>query len=730
MRVSPRFLTTRSNSRSGVSSTRFLFIGAVAGSGIVCLLCLLAFRGGGLRAPRQSSDAATSQVAAELKKKWQARELLLPSAEMPGFPSEAVVVLAYLGRRQEGAEVKWPRVACAIGDGTVLLTAAHCVTDLNEGGKQAVSAETVVISPYCGDVFEFEILAVDEKADLAILKPGWPSHPALGLADESELEPAREMLVAGYPQQQEITKPPFRFWQEIRMEKLSVRRVDEQTPDAAIVLEAARFAGPGWSGSPMILPRSGKVVGVLGKLQTNTKNGILFKRDVAGCSIRAINSLLDRSGVSEAAKRRPLELTPVENAQRAFSCAMQYVESCWNRDSRAWLSFTRQLAELRPASVQARLFLAWSAQDAYTVDPSKDDLAVLAESSFQEAIRLGPNSARAHAGYGDFLMLRQRDKEALAETEAALAIAPGNDLALVNRMVILTRTDPAKAAEVGREMTDKHPKNAHYWFWYAGALLARDRNEEALAAAQKAVEMNPEGLYRGKLAEALARVGRLDEAEACYKRMTVDCGCQRCWVQYAQFLIERRSDKLEEAGKALETAKSKRSRLGVSEDSLEKLGINLDLAKLQSLEKESPEKAEALGRQLLDGSPENGHYWFALAGILRTRGKLNEAVQAARQSVRLCPDFPYRPRLADTLAKTGQLEEAEQTYREMLRDYPDRSRYWFWYATFLNEYHPKRTEECREALSKAEAPGGQWSVSPEELRELRARVGLEPPAKP
>jgi pentatricopeptide repeat protein len=702
---------------------------ALAGAGIVCLLWLLVFRGGGLWPPRQSSGAATSQVAAELKKKWQARELLLPSAEMPGFSSEAVVVLAYLGRRQEGAEVKWPRVAFAIGDGTVLLTAAHCVTDLDEGGKQAVSAETVVISPYYGDVFEFEILAVDEKADLAVLKTGWPSHPALGLAGESELEPAREMLVAGYPQQ-EITKRLFRFWREIRMEKLPVRRVDEQKPDYAITLEAARFVGPGWSGSPMILPRSGKVAGVLGKLQTHTEKGLLVKRDVAGCSIRAINSLLDRSGVSEAAKRRPLELKPVENAQRAFSCAMEYVESCWNRDSRAWLSFARQLAELRPASVQARLFLAWGAQDAYTMDPSKDELAVLAESSFQEAVRLGPNSAQAHAGYGDFLMLRQRHKEALAETEAALAIAPGNDLALVNRMVILTRTDPAKAAEVGREMTDKHPKNAHYWFWYAGALLARDRNEEALAAARKAVDLNPDGLYRGKLAEALARVGRLDEAEACYKRMTVDCGCQQCWVQYAQFLIDHRSDKLEEAEKALETAKSKRNRLGVSKENLEKLRINLDLAKLQSLEKESPEKAEARGRQLLEGSPENGHYWFALAGILRTRGKHNEAVQAARQAVRLCPDFSYRPRLADTLAKAGQLEEAERTYKEMLRDHPERSKYWFWYAKFLNEYHPKRTEECREALSKAEAPSAQWSVSPDDLRELRARVGLEPPTKP
>jgi len=71
--------------------------------------------------------------------------------------------------QQEGTWVKWPRVGFAIGDGTLILTAAHCVSDLDDKGSQAVSPETFVISPYYGDVFEFKILAVD--------KEGRPGHP-------------------------------------------------------------------------------------------------------------------------------------------------------------------------------------------------------------------------------------------------------------------------------------------------------------------------------------------------------------------------------------------------------------------------------------------------------------------------------------------------------------------------------------------------------------------------
>ena len=684
---------------------------------IICIFCFLFL------------DCAT-RIGCEhwdkQKKQYQSRKLLVPSEQISDFPSKAIVVLAYLGRQQKGTVVEWPTVAFAIGDGTLILTAAHCVQSFTDPRKQAVSPDVVVISPYYGDAFDFEILAVDKDADLAILKAPWPAHPALTWAGEAELEAAKEILVTGYPQQK-IIKPPFRFSKQVRMEKLPVLKIDEKHSPKSIVLKGSRFGGPGWSGSALVLPHTGKVVGILCRqgLIKPKKNGPVIRTDLMGCSIRSIKALLDRHGLDSSARQRPPKLQPVDNAERAFSLAMDYIESMLNKDSDKYLTVAQQFADLRPKSVQAHLFLAFSAKGIYSIDSSRKDLLTLAESNFEEALRLQPDNTRAHAGYGNFLMERERYEQALKETNAALDIQPDNELALANRVHILTQTEPEKAEELGRKLIEKDPNNPHWWYWYRGALTKLGRHKEALDAAQKAVDLNPNGLYYGGLANALAKLDRLDDAEPYYKRMTKDGGCQQCWFKYARFLIDNRPDKLDEAEKALDLAEEKTAKR-VSKKGLTNLRTDLNLVRIRSLKKESPAKAEVLTRQLLEMSPENGHYWHALADILRDLAKYEQAAQASQKAVSLCPDYPYRPRLANCLAKAGRLQQAQQTYNEILTDHPARPRYWFWYARFLNEYYPDKLEEARQALAKAEtASDTKWSVSPEDLTELREKINLK-----
>ena len=653
------------------------------------------------------------------KKQWQSRKLLIPSEQIPDFPSQAIVVLAYLGRTQRGTVVEWPKVAFAIGDGTLILTAAHCVQGFTDPRRQAVSPDVVVISPYYGDVFEFEILAVDEDADLAVLKAPWSAHPALTLATDTELKAAKEILVTGYPQQK-IKKPPFRFSKQVRMEKLPVLKIDEKPSPEAIVLRESRFGGPGWSGSALVLPDTGKVVGILCRqgLIKAKKKGPVIRTDLLGCGIPSIKALLEQQGLESSARQRPPQLQPIDNAERAFSLAMEHIESMWNEDPDKILTAAQQFADLRPKSVQAHLFIAFSAQGIHKIDSSRKDLITLAESSFEEALRLQPENARAHVGYGNFLMERERYDHALKETETALAIQPENELALANRVHILTQKKPEKAEELARQLVEKDPNNPHWWFWYRGALTRLGRNEEALDAAQKAVELNPDGFYSGGLAEALFKVGRMDEAQVCYKKMTRDCGCQICWFKYARFLTNNRPDKLDEAEKALDVADAKTAKRTSQK--------NLDFLRLKLQEKKSPEQAEVLARQLLEASPENGDYWWALAGILRTLGQHEQAVQAASKAVDLYPDSSYRPRLADCLAKAGRLQQAQQTYNEMLTDHPQRPKYWFWYARFLNEYYPQKHEEARQALEKAESASDMvWYVPPEDLTDLRDKINIK-----
>jgi len=150
-------------------------------------------------------------------------------------------------------------------------------------------------------------------------------------------------------------------------------------------------------------------------------------------------------------------------------------------------------------------------------------------------------------------------------------------------------------------------------------------------------------------------------------------------------------------------------------------------AKMRALTETRPVEAEALGRRLVASDSENAHFWFSLAGALRERGKHDEAAKAARKAVDLDPEAPfvYRGRLADTLAKSGRVEEAEEMFKELLETHPSPGASWYWYAKFLIENCPKRIEEGRKALRKAEALGPPDSHPPsvrKEIEEMREKL--------
>lgn len=130
---------------------------------------------------------------------------------------------------------------------------------------------------------------------------------------------------------------------------------------------------------------------------------------------------------------------------------------------------------------------------------------------------------------------------------------------------------------------------------------------------------------------------------------------------------------------------------------------------------------------LVEENRKNPHYRFWYSDALTTARRPETAVEAAQKAVDLNPDGLYRGRLAAALEAVGRLDEAEEIYNDMLRDHPDRPKYWFWYAKFLVEHHPERVEDLREALSNAEKPDADWGTPPDELLDLRKRTGLLAP---
>ncbi|MBN2182885.1 MAG: tetratricopeptide repeat protein [Sedimentisphaerales bacterium] len=654
-----------------------------------------------------------------------------------GYDPNALVLLVHLDHRQNENLLSWPRVAVAIGDGTILLTAKHCVKTPAKWSERPMSSEIIAISPYYGDIYKCRVLATDDKADLAILKADWQAHPALALADEEEFQETRQITVFSRP----IRKPkqPHQLGRRIRTTTLSIEQRDVTKPIVGLKLRGAGPIVRGWSGSPMLIPESAKVTGVISaltgmKLGLSSLLSVTFVFDAVGSNVESVWELLRQNDLQYVAKSFfPASFEPVADAEPAFSGIMDYFEILQEKDTAESLVTAEKLVSLRPESSYAHLFLAMIANKmAFEPDAgaqrskdSREEFLALADSSFKKALQLDPDNASTRAAYGNYLMRRHRNAEALVETESALTVDPNNQLAEINQLILLTQTEPNRAEEYARRLIEKDPNNSHYRYYYGFCLSECGKNEQALEAIQKAIELNPKAGYRGGLADILVKLDRLDEAEKNYKKMTKSCGCQQCWFKYAGFLIGHQPKKLKQAEKALAKAESKAHTMRISKNDMAMLKLNLVAAKFSPLEKKTPQKAEALARKLIKKSPQDGYNFWALAGALREQGRFDDAAEAAGHAVRLCPDCLFRPRLANCLTKAGELEKAEQTYDQMLEMYPDRAKYLFWYAEFLVDNFPDRIDEAKEALGKMETSESRRTVKDEELNPLLEKIAAK-----
>ena len=649
--------------------------------------------------------------------------------QVPSFDPRAIVVLGYLDWRHDArGATKWPRVAFALGDGTLLLTAAHCVSDFQNNPDGPASINTVVISPYYGDVYDFEIAAIDKNSDLAILKAPWASHPAMSLASEQEYAAAKEILIASRPQDNPDNS--FHFGRKIRTELLQVFRKDEKNPARGLWLKETKLVAPGWSGSPMLISKSGNVAGVLGQLVPMKKKlfGLVTlssRKDACGCNLLSIKTLIEKGNLESAAFAPTPKLDDIPDAEHSFNLALDFFEAPFIKEASKAFQIAKEFLQTRPDSVQAHLLMAFSATlEAKNPNVSESEFLNQAEVSYKKALELDSNNAYAHASYGNFLLRTQREEEALEQCNASLAIDPNNRMALINKLTLLTRNNPTEAKEIALRLTTIEPNDPFFWFYYSEALSNLKEYEEALEAAQKSVAIDPNGKFYGCLADSLVNLKRFDEAEPYYKLMTERCGCQQCWFNYANFLIGHYPEKLDEASKALEQAELKSRERRISKE-------NINLLKLYLLEKTAPQEAEVLARELLETSPDNGSYWFLFAGILRTLEKYEQAVEAAQKAVDLNPERSYRPRLANCLAKIGELEKAEQIFHELHKEYPERNKYWYWYAKILLDYFPDRIAEAQEAIDKASSnPDKDWFVSEDELQELQEKINEKAAASP
>ncbi len=90
---------------------------------------------------------------ARLKQRLASHQLIIPTLEEHGFSPQAFVLLGSVHRKTKRLVIGSPAVAFVIGDGSLVLTAAHCIRAHHGPRPNHVATEQYIISPYYGDLF-------------------------------------------------------------------------------------------------------------------------------------------------------------------------------------------------------------------------------------------------------------------------------------------------------------------------------------------------------------------------------------------------------------------------------------------------------------------------------------------------------------------------------------------------------------------------------------------------
>lgn len=508
------------------------------------------------------------EQAAAIMKLRKAGKLVAAKYQTELFDHHAIVQILYLGITERAFRFRSNRIAFAIGDGSLLVTAAHCIDDITEDNRRGILVKPQVISRYYGDIFEAEILAVDDEADVAILHVNWDGHPALELATMKELSDAKQIIIAAYPPPKKSWSKQ-KFYRDVFWERLPIVKLDDAGGKEAVVTGGSRFIRSGWSGSPMILPDTGKLAGVYGNRHRKQTGQKVFLDYLRGCNVGSVYSLLREAGVNPEKQSNEI-IKRKTDAEKAFSVLIDCLEAWLNQDAPLAASRAKKLVRLRPQSVNIHLLLASLAEANKDIDKQATKLA---ESSHKEALKLAPQNFMAHASYGNFLLRNKRNNEAIIELKKAIELEPDNSFVLVKLVKILKGRDASKAEIFARRLVEKYPENADFWFELSAVLSKTGKHQEEVQAAKKAVSLSKDVPYqhRRRLADALVKVKQLDEAKLCFESLLKDHECARCWLAYAKLLIKLGPDRYGDAIKAIKKAESMNQDKLVQPESLKKL---------------------------------------------------------------------------------------------------------------------------------------------------------------
>ncbi|MEP9326997.1 tetratricopeptide repeat protein [Paraburkholderia phymatum] len=191
-----------------------------------------------------------------------------------------------------------------------------------------------------------------------------------------------------------------------------------------------------------------------------------------------------------------------------------------------FLAFLRYAAAAQSGGdARARALWLEAASCLHATDNASIDglmLDLLEQQQFEQAVslveavaQLEPHSAAANMRLGYAMQMASRDRDALAPYRRALAIDPAFPQLRKNLAIALNRTgaDPVQEREMLEAAVAAAPSDLALWLNLMPARRACFDLEGSLAAAERAVELDPQSaIAHGNLAQALKESQRWDDA--------------------------------------------------------------------------------------------------------------------------------------------------------------------------------------------------------------------------
>ena len=166
----------------------------------------------------------------------------------------------------------------AVGDGTLIATNAHVLPPLIDPARREVLA-IMIPRPGDGDPDRAEVreareFAVDDDADLALLKVAAPALPPLKLGRSTQVSEGQDVAFTGYPIGAILGLHPATHRgivaaitpiaiPQARAGRLNAQTIRRLSGSVFPVLQLDATAYPGNSGSPLYDPETGEVIGIV-----------------------------------------------------------------------------------------------------------------------------------------------------------------------------------------------------------------------------------------------------------------------------------------------------------------------------------------------------------------------------------------------------------------------------------------------------------------------------------